>query len=145
MSDTVQISCKINTSDASARLGLEILIDNNVIFDSDHIKEEIDFSYDLNDDEGEHLLNFVLKNKTATDTVVDADGNILKDARLIISDLAFDGIKLNQIFIDRAVYVHNYNNSGDTILDKFYGEMGCNGSVNLEFTTPIYLWLLENM
>lgn len=145
MSDTVQISCKINTSDSLARLGLEILLDNNVIFDSDHIQEEIDFNYDLNDDEGEHLLNFVMKNKTVTDTQVDSDGNIVKDARLIISDLAFDGIKLNQIFIEQAVYVHNFNDSGDTTLDKFYGEMGCNGSVNLEFTTPIYLWLLENM
>jgi hypothetical protein len=31
------------------------------------------------------------------------------------------------------------------IKDKFYGSMGCNGTITFEFNTPFYLWLLENM
>jgi hypothetical protein len=145
MSDNVQISCKINTSDALAQLGLEIRLDNTVIFSSAHVQEEINFNHLLNDDDGDHKLEFVMKNKGVTDTTIDADGNIVKDARLIVSNLAFDDIKLNQIFIEKAVYTHNFNGTGEEIKDKFYGELGCNGIVSLEFTTPVYLWLLENM
>jgi len=44
-----------------------------------------------------------------------------------------------------AQYQHDFNGTGNPTIDKFYGEMGCNGTVSLKFTTPIYLWLLENM
>lgn len=145
MTNTTQISCNINTTDPSKKLGLEIRLDNNIIFDSEHVQELTKFTYELNDDDGEHRLEFVMKNKTSADTKVDADGNIVEDARLIVSNLEFDGIELNQVFIENAVYTHNFNGTGDQTQNKFYGDMGCNGTVSLEFTTPIYLWLLEHM
>ena len=43
------------------------------------------------------------------------------------------------------IYRHDYNGTTDPFDDEFYGEMGCNGTVSLKFTTPIYLWLLENL
>jgi len=49
------------------------------------------------------------------------------------------------VFIDHATYTHNFNGTQAETTDKFYGEMGCNGTVSLRFTTPIYLWLLETM
>jgi hypothetical protein len=144
-STTSQISCGISTTDPSACLGLEIRLDRQVIFDLEHVTNPIQFSYSLGDDEGEHCLEFVMKNKTTNDTTIDSAGNILKDARLIISDITFDEIELNQIFINHAVYTHDFNGSQPETQHKFYGEMGCNGSVSLEFSTPVYLWLLENM
>lgn len=145
MNNTVQIACQIDTSDATACLGLEIRLDNTTIFNSEHIRESVKFVYDLADDDGEHVLEFVMKNKTDTHTKIDEQGNIIKDARLIISDLAFDEIALNQMFVNQAVYTHNFNGTQAQTQTKFYGEMGCNGTVSLEFTTPIYLWLLEHM
>ena len=65
--------------------------------------------------------------------------------RLFQAALAFDEIELKQIFIDHAVYTHNFNGTQTEIQDKFYGEMGCNGTVSFKFTTPVYLWLLENL
>jgi hypothetical protein len=47
--------------------------------------------------------------------------------------------------IDQLVYEHNANGTGPLVQDKFYGEMGCNGTVTLEFSSPTYLWLLEQM
>ena len=145
MNNTTQISCQINTTDSSKKLGLEIRIDDNLIFDSEHVQELIKFTYELNDDDGDHVLKFILKNKASADTEIDADGNIVKDARLTISNLAFEGIELNQIFIDNAVYTHDFNGTGTETQTKFYGDLGCNGTVSLEFTTPVYLWLLEHM
>jgi hypothetical protein len=43
------------------------------------------------------------------------------------------------------VYEHDYNGTGTLTQEKFYGQMGCNGTVSLAFCTPIYMWLLEHM
>lgn len=145
MTDTVTISCILDTTDPAAALGMEIWIDDNRLFDSDHIQKTEQVSLELSDDDGEHELKFVLKNKTEADTKIDEAGNIIKDATLTISDLAFDEIKLGYMISDLAVYAHNFNGTGETIQDKFYGAMGCNGTVSIKFSTPIYLWLLEHM
>jgi hypothetical protein len=46
---------------------------------------------------------------------------------------------------EQAVYTHDFNGTQQEIQDEFYSEMGCNGTVSLKFSTPIYLWLLEHM
>ena len=95
--------------------------------------------------DGEHTLKLILKNKTAAHTKIDEQGNILSDATLAISNLAFDEIKLGHMVTKLATYDHDFNGTKAPVQDQFYGEMGCNGTVSLGFTTPIYLWLLENM
>jgi hypothetical protein len=71
-------------------------------------------------------------------------GEIVLDARLAIKDIEFDQIALNHIFTELSVYTHDFNGTGPQTSDKFYGEIGCNGIVELKFTTPVYIWLLEN-
>ena len=107
--------------------------------------KKIEGTDDVAEDEADHELRFVMKNKTVAHTQIDLSGNIVTDARLTISDVAFDEIKLGQMFIDQTQYTHDFNGSQPEITDRFYGEMGCNGTVSLQFTTPIYLWLLEHM
>jgi hypothetical protein len=145
MSNTVAISCILDTTDTSVPLGFETWIDNQKFFDTDHVQAQQPVVIEIADIDGEHELRFVLKNKTSDHTQVDDAGNIVSDARLIITDLSFDEIKLGHIVSEQAVYTHNFNGTGSSIHDKFYGEMGCNGTVSLKFTTPIYLWLLEHM
>jgi hypothetical protein len=141
-----KISCAVGTTNPEARLGLEIWLDDRVLFDTDHLTHDCQpLEFEVNDAEGEHELRFVLKNKTHEHTQVDASGNIVADSSIIISDLAFEEIELKQIFYDRTVYTHDFNGTGTETHDKFYGTMGCNGTVSLKFTTPIYLWLLESM
>jgi len=62
-----------------------------------------------------------------------------------VTEITFDEIDCTQIVHDHAVYRHNLNGTGPEIDDQFFGDMGCNGTVELKFTTPVYLWLLENM
>jgi hypothetical protein len=146
MSDsTVQISCSISTTDPLALLGLEIHLDDQIVFDTVHVGETIKFTHDMSDADAEHSLTFVMKNKTDKDTTIDANGNIIKDACLVISDVEFDKIDLGQMFIDHAVYTHSFNGTQSETQTKFYGTMGCNGTVSLSFATPVYLWLLEHM
>ena len=37
------------------------------------------------------------------------------------------------------------NGTQPEIADNFFGIAGCNGTISFRFSTPIYLWLLENM
>ena len=141
----LQISCSISPTDPLAQLGFEIRLDNQVIFLTTQVLGLTKFECSIPDDEAEHCLEFVLKNKTDKDTSIDESGNIIKDACIIVSDLTFDKVELKQIFIDKAIYTHNFNGTQSEVKEKFYGTMGCNGTVQLNFTTPVYLWLLENM
>jgi hypothetical protein len=145
MENTVKISCVIDTTDCKSALGMEIWIDNQQIFDQNWVTEPQTISYEFSDLDADHELRFVMKNKTSVHTIVDDSGNIVEDARLIISDLAFDEITLGHIVTENAEYIHDFNGTGSLAQHKFFGEMGCNGVVGLKFTTPMYLWLLENM
>ena len=142
---TSRITCQIGTTDHTCPLGIEIWVDNDLILNCEHVKETIDFAHDISDDDGEHELRFIIKNKTQEHTKIDDNGNIISDARLTLKDVAFDEIALAQLFVDHAVYRHDFNGTGEPVDDKFFGELGCNGTLSLEFATPIYLWLLEHM
>jgi len=143
MNNTVKIKCNIGTNHMSAGLAMQIWIDSDKIFDQT-IVETTPVEFDLIEDEAEHSLRFVMANKMPDHTQIDSDGNIIADSRLTVSDIEFDEIPLGQIIINKAVYTHDFNGTAAETQDTFYGEMGCNGTVELKFNTPVYLWLLEN-
>ena len=145
MQNIVKISATIGTTDPAAGLGLEIWLDGQEIFNQNSVTNDYNFVYELNDADAEHELCFVMKNKTQMHTLIDNDGNIVKDSCITISNLSFDEIALGHVFVEKSVYTHDFNGSGEKIQNKFYGTMGCNGSVSFKFYSPIYLWLLENM
>ena len=143
---TAPITFDLDSSDYNAQLGFDVLLNDNIVFTTEHVTELTTVTVEVNDDvDTNHELKFVLKNKTQDHTKVDEQGNILSDAMLSISNIEFDEIKLGHIIIEQTVYYHDMNGSQDLFEDKFYGSMGCNGYVSLKFATPIYLWLLENM
>ena len=159
MTHTVTISFVVDINDPTASLVFEVWIDDKKFVDTDEltfdrflaaasgtgISENITYSIEIPNDPGEHELKFILKNKTAFQTTIDAEGNIISDATLTISNLAFDEIELGQLVTELSTYTHDFNGTKETTQERFYGEMGCNGTVSLKFNTPIYLWLLENM
>lgn len=144
MSD-IKFSCKISNTDPSVPLSFEAWIDEHKFFETDHVSDSQEISVNLNDDEAEHILRLIMKNKQPSHTKINEDGAIIQDARLIIENVAFDEIQLGQMFMEQALYEHDFNGTGMLIQDKFFGEMGCNGTISLKFYTPVYLWLLENM
>jgi hypothetical protein len=146
MTNTTTISCILDTTNPAATLGFEAWIDDQKFFDTNHVQGQQQVVVEIaDDDDGDHELRFVLKNKTSDHTQVDGAGNIVLDATLTITDLAFDEIKLGHMVTEQTVYTHDFNGTGELIQDKFYSEIGCNGTVSLKFSTPIYLWLLEHM
>lgn len=145
MDSTVNIQCDIEPTDATAGLALEIWVDTDKIFDQE-ISQALHFEHNIDDDvERDRELKFVLKNKTDLHTKIDDAGNIISDAMIEIKNLKFDDIELGYVFYTLAQYHHNQNGHSDWVNEKFYGHMGCNGTVSLKFANPVYLWLLENI
>jgi hypothetical protein len=142
---TVGFTCVVSSTDFSVPLGMEIWLDDHQLFDTDHVDQTCTIQHDISDDDGDHELRFVLKNKQSDHTQVDAHGNIMRDARLTVSNIEFDGIDCQYLTTTLAQYQHDFNGTGESTNQRFYGELGCNGTVSLKFSTPIYIWLLENM
>jgi hypothetical protein len=78
-------------------------------------------------------------------TKIDEQGNIISDATLQISNVSIDELDVDQLFLEKCVYTHDFNGTQPKIEDTFHGIAGCNGTISLKFNTPVYLWLLENM
>ena len=142
---TAKISFVISPSDPACPLGVEVWIDQQQIFNTEHLADTVNVSHDIDDDDAEYELRVVLKHKLPEHTTVDADGNITQDAVVNVGSFEFEDIDVNQVVQDQAVYTHDFNGSDDITQSKFFGSMGCNGTMSLKFTTPIYIWLLEHM
>jgi len=142
-----KFSFQLTPTDSNAQLGFEAWINDQCVFNTNSVNESSTITGYLPSDsqDAEHILKFVLKNKQLTDTQISSNGEIIKDACIEISNLTFDNIELGQIVNNLARYYHDFNGTQSQVEESFYGTMGCNGTVELKFTTPIYLWLLENM
>ena len=138
----IPFRCEITTSDATAPLNLRVILNDKVIFNQ-QIKETVPFECWIPDAEQQHVLVFEMSGKTQAHTIVNDAGEIVKDAFLKLSNFSIDEIELTNI--KTFEYEHDFNGTAEKTTDLFYGYMGCNGRVTVKFSTPIYLWLLENM
>jgi len=158
MSDTIKFQCDLdifNTGlyglvsnapvDTSIPLGFEVLLDGHSMFKTENVTGPNQISFEINDDEATHKLQFIMTGKNAEHTKIDDNNNITSDVLLKLFNITIDDISIDQFLTNLIEYVHNFNGSENIVTDKFYGNIGCNGTLTLEFTTPFYLWLLEHM
>jgi hypothetical protein len=107
-------------------------------------QQEIRFERTI--DEGFHTLKIRLENKTNQDTVVE-NGEVVKDMLLNIDDIMIDDISLgNLLWSAEYLLDHPQEYRGQTItkLDNCVN-LGWNGTYVLKFTSPFYIWLLEQL
>ena len=143
--ETVELAFNLTSTDYSAELGFCVTLDNNTIIDIPHVDKETPINVKMQVDDGEHDLKFTMRNKTENHTTVDENNNIVTDARLIIDNFILDQIELKNNFTENTVYYHDFNGTAKPIKDKFYGDIGCNGTVVFKFESPIYIWFLAIM
>jgi hypothetical protein len=143
--ETSTLHFDIKPTDHSAPLTVTVHLDQTVIFGPTIVADLVPVHIALEDDAADHELKITLSGKTADHTKLDDHNNIVKDAVIEIANIKLDDIDIQQLFVDKSVYHHNTNNTTDWTQDRFYGIMGCNGTVSMKFSTPSYLWLLENM
>jgi hypothetical protein len=124
-----------------------IWLDDHLVVASEIVsaaQQEIKFERTI--DEGLHTLKIRLENKTNQDTVVE-NGEVVKDMLLNIDDITIDDISLgNLLWSAEYVLDHPQEYRGQTIskLDNCVN-LGWNGTYVLKFTSPFYIWLLEQL
>jgi hypothetical protein len=144
--NSFKITFDIDTTDPTAELHIGVFLNEAQVFSKNIIGPEM-FSALVPDseDETEKELRIILSGKTLEHTKIDAESNIIADALVTIKNFQIDGIAADQILSDVAVYTHDFNGTSGPCKDKFYGSIGCNGTVSFKFTTPIYIWILEHI
>lgn len=139
-----KFACEITSSDCTIPLGVEIWLDNQCLLNADHVTQLLHFEHEFEDDSSDHSIRWVLKHKKSEHTKIDHNGNITQDATISLSNFVFEDLDCMQLLLDHSTYIHDFNGADPTV-DKFYGKMGCNGTVELKFTTPVYFWMLERL
>jgi hypothetical protein len=142
---TVKLSCIVEPTDPAKPLNFGIYLDHQSLFQLSPVTRPTPVKVEIPDDTAQHVLSFRMSGKTADHTQLDINGDRVQDSCLKISQISFDDIDITNLLPQTAVYHHDFNGTGAPTQDHFYELMGCNGSVDLAFTTPVYLWLLENM
>jgi hypothetical protein len=160
MSDKETLHFKIGLSGSSTKKQPEFKISvNNTEFVSAQLIGDANvteyFEFDASVDEGECSLVIELVNKSMYDTVLDASGNIVEDLLLNIDSVEVDEIDLGSLLWTASDYRPNYpekhklkvTQSGQELPESVKNcvNLGWNGSWILSFTSPFYIWLLENI
>lgn len=142
---SVTFTCDISAP-VEAKFALDVLCDGVLIAQYAPVYQHA-LSHEFEDsvDTHTHQIEFRLSGKTPDHTQLDEQGNIVQDHLLLIKNKRFENIDVDYAFDSGSVYTHDFNGTQSEIQDTFCGIMGCNGSVKFEFSTPIYLWMLENL
>ena len=92
--------------------------------------------------------------KGRNQTIINEKGDILKDQLLHIKSINIDEIDIGALVFD-GVYTPTYpepwatqqRESGNDLRDSFKNvtSMGFDGEWRFSFTSPFYMWLLENL
>ena len=139
------LSFTISNSDYLVPLGVACWINDDKIVDVDAVTEEIKINKEISSATTDCVLKIILKNKQLEHTRINEAGEIIQDAVLALQDVAVNGINLDRLFSEYAEYSHDFNGSQALATHKFYGTLGCNGTVVFKFQLPLHLWLLEHM
>jgi hypothetical protein len=90
-------------------------------------------------------ITFKMSKKLPSHTLLDAQGNIVSDCAVLIESISFDDIDVTDVYCQGAsCYQHDTNGQTSMAVDEFYGFMGYNGSVNIDFDLPIYTWFFKH-
>lgn len=140
------LSFDVIPSNCLMPLGLEVWLNHKQVSNHDQILDTQTINCEFDDDTDQlHQIKIVVKHKTHEHTQLNDQGEILKDSTLEIKKFEIDCIDIDNIVQKKATYTHSFNGTQSEIVDKFYSVAGCNGIIAFEFTSPVYLWILENM
>ena len=143
--ETIAIQFDFTTNDVKSGLSVGIYFNNKILQTVNAVESKQKIAFNVDCEPGEQVLKFVLKNKTSAHTVLDDNGKIVTDACVGIENFQIDHVALEHTFLEQCRYYHDFNGSQDLIEDDFFGTMGCNGTVVLQFASPVYRWLVETL
>jgi len=107
----------------------------------------VEFDVEI-EDNAENFLTIEYMNKNAKqDIVLGEDGELVADKRVIINSISFDDIELDffQLTDPDTFRYEPIDPEGIEASGFDATKLAWNGKTTLRFTTPVYIWLLENL
>lgn len=146
MENRGKIQFDLVPTDPQAPLAMAVKLDGTTVWSTDALTETQQVSVTwLDDQEGEHVLEWILSGKTQHHTKIDAQGNIVKDSMISLQNVMVEEIDISEWLHTVGTYSHDKNGTDKMQTHILYIDLGCNGVAAMQFTSPIYLWLLEKM
>lgn len=105
----------------------------------------VEFDIEVEDDT-ENFLTIEYTNKNPKQDVVIQNNEIIQDKRIEINTISFDDIELD-FFELEDIEKFSYKSTDEEIETTGFdaSKLSWNGKTTLKFTTPVYIWLLENL
>lgn len=148
----VEISLSLSSKWFDKKPFVDVFLDDILIF-SEFVVDQKELSENklikwkgMLADSQEHTITVNLNNKTDQDTIVDQQGNILKDMLVYIDAVQIDDIDLGFIAYKQSKFYPDRRLKPN--LPEVIDEVNCfgfNGSWQLKFSVPTYLWLIEHI
>lgn len=144
MSETLNVKIKLSSKNWEDRFPCaKIYFGKELVEDLGEVRKPVELSYDFDLAEGKHCLSIEMYGKKSGDTQQDEDKNIINDVILNIDSIEFDEIVLGHLIHNLSTYYPDASDAPGVV--KNCVNLGWNGRWDLEFESPVYLWLLENM
>jgi hypothetical protein len=131
-------------SNKNAELMLDFKFNNELIESFVLTEQPQQFKHEFDDSMANHKFEIVLSNKHAEQTKLDQHGQIIDDVFAEVYDVKINEIEVGDIFYGHSMYFHDFNGYSKPVAGQFFRTLGCNGIVKFEFSTPGYVWLMEN-
>lgn len=116
---------------------LQFLIDQDLIEDYAFTSDTAEITIPVDLVEGTHSLFVELYGKTANNTKIDADGNIIQDQTVELINMYVDDILLPDFY--KWLGTYKFNNQIHLQALKW----GCNGVWTWDMQIPLVSWLLD--
>ena len=129
-----------------AELSIEIMMDHHHVHKINCTSKDTTLGILVNEEPGTKLLQIIMNGKSGRHTVLDNQGKIVSDISVHVKKILFDSIDVtDQFCLGQKIYTHDFNGTDLPIQDEFYGIIGCNGTVDIAFDTPISLWFIKHL
>lgn len=117
----------------------KVKLDGSVLFQG-MVSDPVRIKHDVDLIEGDHVIEVILNNKDGRRDTIIQDGKIIKDMLLTVDSILLDDIDLGYLINTKCRY-----DTDEGVVHEGMSSLGWNGSWKLRFTSPVYMWLLENL
>ena len=144
LDDTMKIVLDIVANAKCPDILAEIICDDRFLKTISAQTEICSIEHELPERPGIHQLQITMIGKNLTHTICDQRGQIIDDVYFSIERLEFEQLDMMPVFCQgRQCYEHDFNGTQSALIDEFYGIIGCNGTVKMEFSQPFFLWVAD--
>ena len=137
------LSFTVSSTNCKSLLGLNAYLNKSLIYTNAHVTDETEITHYFTNDCMECELVLEMFGKRPEDTKINTTGVIISDALLSLTNISINDLQLTNFMYILAEYYHDCNGTQPPASYRFFGSMGCNGIVRIDFRTPIDLWLHE--